>query len=82
MIKHQLQVGRRGPNNIGRGIGCKMVKNWMISLPEFTNDLGPTGRDLLSRILLTATIALAPCQELMNIPSGALDAGYIYHSKN
>jgi hypothetical protein len=80
MIKHQLQVGHQGPNNIGHGIGCKMVKNWMISLPEFTNDLVPTGRDLvLSRILLTDKIAFAPCQELM---SGILDAGYIYHSKN
>jgi hypothetical protein len=58
-----------------------MVKIWMISLPEFTNDLGLTGRDLLSRILLTATIAFAPCQELMSIPSGVLDAGYVYISK-
>jgi hypothetical protein len=50
-------------------------------LPEFTNDLGPTGR--LSRILVlqTPTIAFAPCQELMSFPSGVLDAGYVYHSK-
>ena len=43
MIKHQSQVGCQEPNNIGRGIACKMVKNWMISLPEFTNDLGTGG---------------------------------------
>ena len=42
-MMHQSQVGRRGLNNIGRGRGYEMVKNWMISLPEFTNDLGPTG---------------------------------------
>ena len=84
MIKRQLQVGRRRPDNIGRGIGCKMVKSWMISLPEFTNDLGPTGRDLrlLSRILLTASIPFAPFQELKSFPSGVLDAGYVYQSKN
>ena len=84
MIKHQSQVGRRGPNKIGRGIACKMVKDWMTSLPEFTNDLSPTGRDLrlLSRILLTASIAFAPCQELKSFPSGVLDAGYVYHLKN
>ena len=42
MIKHQPQVGR-GPNNVGRGIACKMAKGLMISLLEFTKDLGPTG---------------------------------------
>jgi len=80
MIRRQSQVGR-GPNNIGHGIACKIVKIWMNSLPEFTNDLGPTGIDLVL-LLTTPMIAFAPCQELKSFPSGVLDAGYVYHSKN
>ena len=81
MMKHLLQVGR-GPNNICCGIGCKMVKTWMICLLESTNDLGLAGWDLRWRILLTPMIAFDLCRELKSFHSGILDVGYVYHSKN
>jgi hypothetical protein len=42
MMKHLSQADQ-GPNNTRRGIPCEMVKTQMISLPEYTNDLGLAG---------------------------------------
>src|ERR1700678_503179 len=75
------QVGQ-GPNNTHRGTPCNLVKTWIISLTASTNDLSFAKRDPLSRIPLTLIIAFKPCQELKNFPSGVLDVGYVYHSKN
>ena len=71
----------QGPNNIGRGIACRTVMIWMIFLKVSTNDLGIAVGDLPSRIYLYPMIAFAPCQGLMSIPSGVLDAGYVYYLK-
>ena len=82
MMIHLSQVGQ-GLNNIRRLIPCKVIKPWMISLKDSTNDLGLTGYDPPSRtrMLLTPMIAFEPCLELKNSLSGVLDVGYVYHSK-
>ena len=75
-MKHLSQVDQG--HNIHRGMLSRKVKTYTIFLPESMNDLSLKGCDLLSRILLTPTIAFEPYQELMNFPSGVLDVGYVY----
>ena len=85
MMIHLSQLGQ-GPNNIRRGIPYGTIKTWTISLLDFTNDLGLTGRlgdqPSRTRILMTPMVAFEPCLEMMNSRSGVLDVGYVYHSKN
>ena len=80
MMIHLSQLGQGLNSIIRRGIAWKMIKTWMISLQESTNDLGLTGWDPPS-ILLICIVAFEPCLELKNSHSGILDVGYVYRSK-
>ena len=78
--KHLSQVDQ-GPNNICHGMPYKTVKGWMNFLKDYMNDLGLTWeRDTLSGILPIPMIVFKLYQEMMNIHSGILDVGYVYHS--